>query len=103
MRLSQARDSSTVRPEREKFIINRATDAVTMGGDGGNRQDLFVDVLHDLTGLLPNGGRRGRLNKKYGETGTEICHVEGAAGTDPLPPPLLDRGLFLLQVENLLC
>ena len=30
MRLSQARDSSTVRPEREKFIINRATDAVTM-------------------------------------------------------------------------
>ena len=30
MRLSQARDSSTVRPEREKFIITRATAAVTM-------------------------------------------------------------------------
>ncbi len=30
MRFSQARDSSTVRPEREKFIITRATAAVTM-------------------------------------------------------------------------
>lgn len=30
MRLSQARDSSTVLPEREKFIIKSATDAVTM-------------------------------------------------------------------------
>ena len=30
MRFSQARLSSTVFPEREKFIINRATDAVTI-------------------------------------------------------------------------
>ena len=30
IRLSHARDSSTVRPEREKFIIKSATDAVTM-------------------------------------------------------------------------
>ena len=30
MRLSQARDSSTVRPLREKFIMSRATDAVTI-------------------------------------------------------------------------
>ena len=30
IRLSQARDSSTVRPEREKFIIKSATEAVTM-------------------------------------------------------------------------
>ena len=30
MRLSHARDSSTVRPLREKFIIKSATDAVTM-------------------------------------------------------------------------
>ena len=30
IRLSQARDSSTVRPDREKFIITRATAAVTM-------------------------------------------------------------------------
>ncbi len=29
MRFSQARDSSTVRPEREKFISSRATAAVT--------------------------------------------------------------------------
>ena len=29
MRFSQALDSSTVRPEREKFIISRATAAVT--------------------------------------------------------------------------
>ena len=29
MRLSQARDSSTVRPERLKFIISNATDAVS--------------------------------------------------------------------------
>ena len=30
MRFSQERDSSTVRPDREKFIMRRATDAVTM-------------------------------------------------------------------------
>ena len=30
MRFSHARDSSTVRPEREKFIISSATAAVTM-------------------------------------------------------------------------
>ena len=30
MRFSHARLSSTVRPEREKFIIKRATEAVTM-------------------------------------------------------------------------
>lgn len=30
MRFSQALDSSTVRPEREKFIISKATAAVTM-------------------------------------------------------------------------
>ena len=30
MRLSHARDSSTVLPLREKFIIKRATDAVTI-------------------------------------------------------------------------
>ena len=30
MRLSQALDSSTVRPDREKFIIRSATAAVTM-------------------------------------------------------------------------
>ena len=32
MRLSHARDSSTVLPLREKFIIKRATDAVTIYG-----------------------------------------------------------------------
>ena len=30
IRFSHDLDSSTVRPEREKFIINRATDAVTI-------------------------------------------------------------------------
>ena len=30
MRFSHTRDSSTVRPEREKFIIRSATAAVTM-------------------------------------------------------------------------
>ena len=64
---------------------------------------MCVDVLHDLAGLFPNGGRRGRLNKRYGETGTEICHVEDTTEIDPSPPFLWNRVLVLFQVVNLLC
>ena len=54
IRLSQALLSSTVLPEREKFMSSNATEAVTMAA--------IVDILHDFCGFCPNiGCGKGRL------------------------------------------
>ena len=36
------------------------------GGNGGDKKNLVIDILHDLIGFLPDGGGKGRLAKHCG-------------------------------------
>ena len=53
IRLSQALLSSTVLPEREKFMSSNATESGHNGRNRGDSEDLRVDILHDFCGLCP--------------------------------------------------
>lgn len=63
MRFSHARLSSTVRPEQEKFIISRATEAVTIAGT----------VFFLWAGRRGKSGSCGKRRKK--STSLERCHA----------------------------
>jgi len=49
------------------------------GSDGGDGQNLRVDILHDFAGLLPNRCGRCRLAEHYRHTGCDIAHIQIAA------------------------
>lgn len=36
------------------------------GGNGGDKKNLVIDILHDLVGFLPDGGGEDRLTKHRG-------------------------------------
>lgn len=91
MRLSQALDSSTVRPFLEKFISSRATLAVITAAMVLDGDDLAVDIVHDLLGLGPHRFSSGK--------GMDAAHGHhGGYHRSPVHPPadsvwLADRGL----------
>ena len=43
------------------------------GGNGGDKKNLVIDVLHDLIGLLPDDGVKDRLAKHGGHGVTRIA------------------------------
>ena len=56
------------------------------GGDGGNGEDLGVDVLHDVAGLCPDRvGRKSRLTEQRGRADTQIGHERAASRVKPAP------------------
>lgn len=56
------------------------------GGDGGDGEDLGVDVLHHLAGLRPNRiSREGRLTEQRGRADAQIGHERAASKVKPAP------------------
>lgn len=65
------------------------------GGDGGDAQNLGVDVLHDLAGLSPDGGSVGRAAQQWGQAGRGEPCVQPAAWARPAVGCVLGRsGMF---------
>lgn len=65
------------------------------GGDGGDAQDLGVDVLHDLAGFRPDGGSVGRAAQQRGQAGRGEPGVQPAAWARPAVGCVLGRsGMF---------
>lgn len=69
------------------------------GGDGGDGEDLVVDIFHDIVGFRPDRctSRRDRLTEQRGQTGAQVDH-EGAAGGAQLvfAPAKAQRRRFVL-------
>ena len=83
IRLSHARDSSTVRPLREKVHHQKRDGRGDDGGDGGDEKNLLIDVLHDLRCLFPDRRGRSRLDQKRQDADAEPCGIEPAPRTFP--------------------
>lgn len=70
------------------------------GGDGGDAQDLGVHVLHDVAGLGPDGGGRGRTaEQRGGADGSKPC-VQPAAWVRPTVGGILGRDGMLGQANS---
>ena len=53
------------------------------GGDGGDKQDLLVDILHDLRRLFPDRRSGGRSGQKRQDADAEPCGIKPASRTFP--------------------
>lgn len=70
------------------------------GGNGGDAQDLGVHVLHDVAGLGPDGGGRGRTAEQRDDAdGGKPC-VQPAAWVRPTVGGILGRDGMLGQVNS---
>ena len=98
MRFSHARGSSTVRPEREKFIISSAAAAVTMAAMVEMARIWGVGVLHYLAGLCPDRvGRKSRLTEQRGRGDTQIGQERAASRVKPAPGSVRGWRFVLFQ------
>lgn len=71
------------------------------GGDGGDAEDLGVDVLHDLAGLRPDGGGgKGRTAQQRGGAGGGESRVQPAARVRPTAGPVLGWGKVFGQADS---
>ena len=70
------------------------------GGNGGDAEDLGVDVLHDLAGLGPDGGRVGRTGEQGRQAGGSEPGVQPAARVRPPVGGVGGRGGVLAQMNS---
>lgn len=70
------------------------------GGDGGDAQDLGVDILHDLAGLGPDGGGVGRAGEQGRQAGGQETGEQPAARVRPPVGGVLGRGEFFGQADS---
>ena len=68
--------------------------------DGGDAQDLGVDVLHDVAGLRPDGGGGGRAAQQGGQAGGGEPGEQPAARVRPTVGRVPGDGGMLGQVNS---
>lgn len=94
IRLSHARDSSTVFPLFGKIHHQKGNRCRYDCSNGGNEDNLVIDILHDLIGFSPDGSGKNRLCVSAEDCDSQKCSIQASAIIDM--PFCVRRAFFSL-------